>query len=144
MDYFNTHYVKCDGRVTWKELYVEMLEQCHKRAEEMDRLVIGATNYLSPWSELPERLRKAHRYRLEEQKHADARFVTLLNERGLGQNKRRPDQEDGRKPTGETKREREKRIKEERGKTEVHPATRAKNGPCPAWAKNGSCTYGVI
>ena len=40
MDYFNTHYVKCDGRVTWKELYVEMLERCHKlRAEEMDRLV---------------------------------------------------------------------------------------------------------
>ena len=35
MDYFNAHYIKCDGRVTWRELYVEMLERCHKRAEEM-------------------------------------------------------------------------------------------------------------
>ena len=40
VDYFNAHYIHCDGRVTWKELYVEMLERCHKRAEEMDRLQI--------------------------------------------------------------------------------------------------------
>ena len=121
-----------------------MLERCHKRAEEMDRLQVGATNFLSSWSTLPKKLKEAHRYRLEEQKYADARIVALLKERGLGGNhKKGEDTDDVRKTKGKAKREREKKLKEERSNKEVDPATRAKNGPCTAWAKSGTCKFGV-
>ena len=122
---------------------MEMLERCHKRAEEMGCLQIGATNFLSSWATLPKKLKRAHRYRLEEQKYADARIVALLKERGLGGNiKKGADADGGHKPAGETKREREKRPKEERGKTEMDPTTRAKNWPCKSWAKSGTCKFG--
>ena len=144
MDYFNAHYIKCDGRVTWRELYVEMLERCHKRAEEMDRLQIGATNFLSSWATLPKELKEAHRFRLKEQKYADKRIAALLKERGLvGNHKKGEETDDGRKTKGEAKREREKKAKEERSNKEVDAATRAKNGPCAAWAKSGTCRFGV-
>jgi len=144
MDYFNAHYTQCDGRVTWKELYVELLERCHKRAEELDHLQIGATNFLSSWAALPKKLREAHRFRLEEQKYADARINALLKERGLGGNQKKGEETDGgHKTKGEAKREREKKLKEERSNKEVDPATRAKNGPCSAWAKSGVCKFGV-
>jgi hypothetical protein len=145
MDYFNAHYVKCDGRVTWRELYVEMLERCHKRAEEMDRLQIGATNFLSSWATLPKELKEAHRFRLKEQKYADARIVALLKERGLGGNHKKGEEtDDGSKSKREAKREREKKAKEAGSSNkEVDAATRAKNGPCAAWAKSGTCKFGV-
>ena len=110
----------------------------------MGRLQIWATNFLSSWATLPKKLKRAHRYRLEEQKYADARIAALLKERGLGgylETGKVTD--DGRKPKGETKREREKRLKEERNKKEVGPATRAKNGPCTDWAKRGVCARSV-
>ena len=145
IDYFNAHYVKCDGRVTWRELYVEMLERCHKRAEEMDRLQIGATNFLSSWATLPKELKEAHRFRLEEQKFADKRITALLKERGLGGNHKKGEEtNDGTKSRREVKREREKKAKEAGSSSkEVDAATRAKNGPCAAWAKSGTCKFGV-
>ena len=68
-------------------------------------LQIGATNFLSSWATLPKKLKQAHRYRLEEQKYADARIVALLKERGLGGNhKKGEDTDDGRKTKGDVRR----------------------------------------
>ena len=143
MDYFNAHYIECDGRVTWKELYSEMLERCHKRAEEMDRLQIGATDFLSSWATLPKKLKRAHRYRLEEQKFADARMLELLNERGLSGGQSKIGAGTGDESASKLKREREKKKKAEERNKEVDPATRAKNGPCSTWSKTGMCKFGM-
>ena len=162
IEYLLDHRTEADGRVSWHEMYEELLTIFHERAAAMELAEVGGAETIPPWYVLPTALANTHRWRLHEQKQADKRMKQLLLEMGYTPQaaqakvdatlRYRDEEKLARKAADKAGKEAkaQARAAAAGNGTGTTPAAKADGGKrgggkgsCYEWASSGTCRHGA-
>ena len=162
IEYLLDHRTEADGRVSWREMYEELLTIFHERAAAMELAEVGGAETIPPWYVLPTAVADTHRWRLHEQKQADKRMKQLLLEMGYS-----PQAAQAKVDATLRYREQEKLDRKARDKADKAAKAQARaaaagngagitaaatadggtrgggKGSCFEWASSGTCRHGA-